>query len=226
MRKKLTEPFGKAGLTVAICALVLAVTGAAFAAAGLNGKQKKEVEKIAKKFGGKPGPAGATGPAGPAGSPGPKGAAGPEGSQGPEGPQGHPGILQPEETLCSKCTETGTWDVGVLAEGQEAVTQLSLPIPLGSELEADHTLVEGESEFAEHCPGSPAEPKAEPGYFCLYISENFHEGVGLFQIWRSSPPPAGPTPFSLGLGKAGGLLYAKSSTPTGIAYGTWAVTAP
>lgn len=87
--RSITEPFGKAGLTVAILALVLATTGAAFAAAGLNSKQKKEVTAIAKKYAGKPGAAGATGPAGPAGAAGP---AGPKGDTGAKGDQGTQGI--------------------------------------------------------------------------------------------------------------------------------------
>jgi len=80
--RAIEEPFGKAGLIVAVLALVLALTGAAFAATGLNGKQKKEVEKIAKKFAGKPGAAGAQGPAGPAGPAGAAGAAGKDGASG------------------------------------------------------------------------------------------------------------------------------------------------
>ena len=65
------EPFGKAGLVLALCAIVLATTGAAFAAGRLTGPEKAEVGKIAaktaKKFAGKPGPAGKQGPAGKAG---------------------------------------------------------------------------------------------------------------------------------------------------------------
>lgn len=74
-RLRSPEPFGKAGLAVAILALVFAATGAAFAAkAALTSKQKKEVEKIAKKFAGTPGPAG------PAGAPGAKGVDGKDGA--------------------------------------------------------------------------------------------------------------------------------------------------
>jgi hypothetical protein len=69
------EPFGKAGLIVACCALLLACTGAAFAAGRLTGPQRKEVAKIAKKFAGKAGQVGAAGPQGPAGSQGPAGTA-------------------------------------------------------------------------------------------------------------------------------------------------------
>jgi hypothetical protein len=81
--RALREPFGKAGLIVACCALLLACTGAAFAAGKLTGPQKKEVGKIAAKVAakdaGKQGPKGATGPAGaagPTGAPGAPGAAG------------------------------------------------------------------------------------------------------------------------------------------------------
>lgn len=80
--RAIEEPFGKAGLIVAVIALVLALTGAAFAATGLNGKQKKEVEKIAKKFAGKPGAPGANGTNGTNGAPGAKGDPGAAGSNG------------------------------------------------------------------------------------------------------------------------------------------------
>ncbi len=71
--RSLREPFGKAGLTVAVLALVLALVGGAYAAGGLTKSQEKQVTKIAKKYAGKPGAPGATGPAGPAGSAGAKG---------------------------------------------------------------------------------------------------------------------------------------------------------
>ena len=86
--RAIREPFGTAGLVVACVALVLALTGAAFAAGALTGKQKKEVEKIAKKYAGKPGAAGAQGPAGPQG---PAGAAGKDGAQGEKGAKGDNG---------------------------------------------------------------------------------------------------------------------------------------
>lgn len=89
------EQVGIAGLVVAVVALVVALGGGAYAASGaLTGKQKKEVEKIAKKVGGQPGaagPKGDTGPAGPAGANGDKGAAGQNGSSGTNGAPGSPG---------------------------------------------------------------------------------------------------------------------------------------
>jgi hypothetical protein len=82
LKRRLKEPFGKAGLTVAILALVLAMVGGAYAAGALSGKQKKEVEKIAQKVAGKPG---ATGPAGTPGTNGTNGAAGKDGAPGTPG---------------------------------------------------------------------------------------------------------------------------------------------
>jgi hypothetical protein len=90
--RAIREPFGTAGLIVACVAIVLALTGAAFAAKGaLTGKQKKEVEKIAKKYAGKPGAPGAAGAAGPAGPQGAAGANGKDGAQGEKGAKGDAG---------------------------------------------------------------------------------------------------------------------------------------
>jgi hypothetical protein len=83
--RAIREPFGTAGLIIACLALVAALGGSAYAAASkLNSTQKKEVEKIAKKYAGKPG---ANGPTGPAGS---AGAAGKNGNDGAAG-TGTPG---------------------------------------------------------------------------------------------------------------------------------------
>jgi len=79
MLQRTRERLGGAGMVISIIALVVALAGTAYAAAKLNGTQKKEVEKIAKKFAGKPGEKGATGLTGPPGPVGPKGAAGVDG---------------------------------------------------------------------------------------------------------------------------------------------------
>jgi hypothetical protein len=67
MRLKRRIGANSPGLTVAVIAMLVALTGGAFAASGaLNVKQKKEAKQIAqaeaKRFAGKPG---TTGPAGP-----------------------------------------------------------------------------------------------------------------------------------------------------------------
>ena len=85
MVQRIREPFGKAGLIVAVIALVAALVGGAYAAAGLTGKQKKEVKKIAKKFAGKDGAQGPVGPQGAKGDKGDTGAAGADGTDGSNG---------------------------------------------------------------------------------------------------------------------------------------------
>ncbi len=93
MYKRIHDRFGTAGVVIGVIALVAALGGTAFAAKGaLTGNQKKEVEKIAKKFAGKPGAPGAPGAPGTkgdAGGQGAQGAKGDTGSQGPPGPKGN-----------------------------------------------------------------------------------------------------------------------------------------
>ena len=98
MFSKLHDRLGTAGLIVAIVALVVALTGTAFAAKKFI--TKPEAIKIAKKYAGKngkdgaPGAQGAQGPVGPAGSAGAAGAkgatceAGAAGAAGATGPTG------------------------------------------------------------------------------------------------------------------------------------------
>ncbi|MBA3866418.1 MAG: hypothetical protein H0X42_08765 [Solirubrobacterales bacterium] len=83
MISKLHNRLGTAGLTVAMIALVVALGGTAFAAQqALNGKQKKEVTKIARQFAGQPGTQGAKGDAGAQGTQGAKGDPGTNGKDG------------------------------------------------------------------------------------------------------------------------------------------------
>ncbi len=111
MFHRIREPFGKAGLIVAVVALVAALAGGAYAATGLNGKQKNEVKSIAKQYAGKKGAAGPAGPAGTAGTQGSKGDAGSNGSNGAAGDDGTDGIdgesvnvipLSPGDANCSE----------------------------------------------------------------------------------------------------------------------------
>ena len=86
--KSAREPFGKAGLTVAILALVMAFVGGAYAAGGLTKSQEKQVTKIAKKYAGKPGAPGTNGTNGSPGAKGDTGAAGAAGTNGTNGENG------------------------------------------------------------------------------------------------------------------------------------------
>ena len=92
LKRRLMEPFGKAGLIVAAIALVFAKLGGAYAATGNGGGKATASAKAKKGPRGPRGPRGATGPAGPAG---PVGATGPAGPQGPAGPKGDKGDQGP-----------------------------------------------------------------------------------------------------------------------------------
>ena len=124
--RAIREPFGTAGLVVACVALIAALGGTALAAAKLNSTQKKEVEKIAKKYAGKPGAPGATGPAGAqgaagaAGKDGTNGTNGKDGTNGTNGTNGSPGKSVkatdiPPET--AKCEERGGTELEVEGSG-------------------------------------------------------------------------------------------------------------
>lgn len=125
------EPFGTAGLIVAILALVVALGGGAYAASGgLTGKQKKEVKKIAKQFAGKPGAAGApgvVGPQGPAGAAGGKGDTGAAGEKGEKGEKGDPGengkSVETFEIPTSDATHCGGNGGAVLEVEESSVQQ-------------------------------------------------------------------------------------------------------
>lgn len=223
MLHRIHRKLGTAGLIVAVVALVVALGGAAFAAGGgLTGKQKKEVTKIAKKYAGKPGAAGLQGPQGPigpAGAPGQQGkegAKGPEGPTGPQGPEGSPwtagGTLPPGQT------ETGAWVVkptGALAGNKEWQTDLSFPIPLAEELDESHVHFGANA----NCPGTAAEPQAEPGYLCVYKGFGGANPVAIFDPSKA---------FVEGANIAGAILYMNASgeVEEQLTWGTWAVTAP
>src|SRR3954470_13970370 len=101
MLKRIHDKLGTAGLVVAVVALVVALTGTAFAAKKFITKQ--EAIKIAKKYAGKNGAPGAQGSKGDTGA---SGAQGPKGDQGGKGEEGPPG---PTETLLPiGKTEIGT----------------------------------------------------------------------------------------------------------------------
>jgi hypothetical protein len=111
MFRRIREPFGKAGLIVAIIALVAALVGGAYAANGLTGKQKKEVKKIAKQFAGKDGaqgPAGQTGAQGPKGDAGAAGGSGSNGKDGKDGKDGEGVTIIPLSAGDTNCPSGGT----------------------------------------------------------------------------------------------------------------------
>ncbi len=91
MFHRLREPFGKAGLIVAVVALVAALTGGAIAANGGSGDGGASASASQKGKKGPRGPRGPQGPQGPAGANGLDGAQGPKGDTGAKGDTGGTG---------------------------------------------------------------------------------------------------------------------------------------
>jgi hypothetical protein len=110
MFSKLREPFGTAGLVVAIVALVFALGGGAWAlTASVSGKHHNF--KAKRHARGIRGPQGPMGPEGPEGPPGVNGLDGTNGKAGVNGTNGTPGrsVVSGEEPAGTNCTEGGYW---------------------------------------------------------------------------------------------------------------------
>ncbi len=169
------------GLTVAVIAMLVALTGGAFAAAGaLNSTQKKEVTKIAKKYAGKPGAPGAKGDQGLKGDPGANGNQGAPGKDGTsvtavEIPAEEPecegrggAIIEPQQievcagkegspwtgggTLPAGATETGSWAFTGSSEDPSDAEKILVPISFPVPLAAQRL-----AGPAVHYSGSPAD---------------------------------------------------------------------
>lgn len=218
MLKRIHSRLGTAGLVVAVVALIAAVAGTAFAAGGLTKKQEKQVVKIAKKYSGKQGPKGEPGPVG---AQGPKGDQGAKGDPGPKGDRGEPGLTGetgpagPTETVLPPGkTETGVWSLMVNAPdvknaGETYLVNISFPLRWAI---PNPEIIGHAEEDPEHCPGSAADPKAAPGYFCLYRSQGYEN--------------ASRTGEKSDADRSSGLIFEFTSQEADkpiLAYGTWAI---
>jgi hypothetical protein len=112
------------------------------------------------------GPTGSTGPTGPAGATGPRG---PDGPRGPQGSKGDPGPTGPLTTeLRRDLTLRGRFNVD---ESAGASGQISgSAISFGFSVAQIPTVEKIGSTPTSNCPGSLEEPRAAPGYLCLYRS--------------------------------------------------------
>lgn len=225
---------------IAIVALVLAMTGGAYAAGRYvitSAKQiKPSVLKALKGNAGAAGKAGAPGTAGTAGSQGPEGKQGGEGHEGKQGPEGKQGLegKQGEKgvtgspwtaggTLPKGATETGTW--GAAAHEGLEVAALTFQIPLTSPLDGAHvhylTLEEVAGGAVSQCPGSSAAPTAVEGNLCVYEAELSNPNNGV------TPALSGvhdPHTTGFGAGVAGAALQLATTEPEAIIWGSYAVT--
>jgi hypothetical protein len=157
--RAIREPFGTAGLIVALVALVAALGGTALAASKLNSTQKKEVEKIAKKFAGKPGTNGANGSNGAKGDTGSAGAPGAPGT----GTAGAAGVSPTGTTFSGArgaCSEGGVEYKGattnLVCNGKKGTTGTNgSPWTLNGTLPSEATETGAWTIYAGSDPGGP-----------------------------------------------------------------------
>jgi hypothetical protein len=208
--RAIREPFGKAGLGVAIVALVFAMVGGAYAASGLNSKQKKEVKAIAKSFQGA-GPAGAAGANGTNGTNGVPGKEGPEGKAGTSGTNGTNG-----KTVLHG---TGVPSAGTGTEGDFYIDTAADEIygpKVGVGTWGSGTSLKGATGFTETLPSE----KTETGVWGVSLAE---EGTAWQPISFTIPLEAAPTAnvvtkedeenHTVPAGCTGGTLAAPTAEP-------------
>ena len=177
--RAIREPFGKAGLTVAILALVMALVGGAYAAGGLTKSQEKQVTKIAKKYAGKPG------------APGEKGATGEKGANGTNGSNGAPGVPGESVTASTaggECTAGGTkFKVGA--------TESHVCNGANGSNASFEYLFNTSTAGSDPGSGKLALDNASPGSATsVQISETDHEATGIaaaIKGWVSGPGAVG-----------------------------------
>ncbi len=119
------------------------------------------------------------------------------------------------ETLPTGKTETGAWSFVSPVAGQQLRVPVSFPIPLAkaiSEQEKKLKFVKP-NESTTECPGTALEPKALPGYLCVYA-----------EFEQVPAEPEGEAPF-LSSHTAGVAMLFVPTLAGKIDEGTWAVTA-
>ncbi len=204
-------------------ALVFAMSGGAYAAQRYLITSTKQISpKVLKALKGSAGSAGTQGATGAQGAPGPQGPQGANGANGEKGERGETGAKGEQGpkgepwpaggTLPKGATETGSWSAHP-PEGEVQFLPISFPIPLAGELEEFQTLIAPNAK----CPGSAANPTAEPGYLCVYTGGAI--GVELQGIDKVSGGLSG------GASTAGAQLKVNWTESPALAWGTWAVTA-
>jgi len=213
----LRRRLGASGI-VAVVAVVLAMSGGAFAGSGqlarISATGAQPGPDSARPTGGRRGPRGPRGATGPAGPQGPSGQGrqGDPGPAGPRGPEGSPWTAG--GTLPSGRSESGTWIAAAagreVAPGEsEGAGTVSFVIRTVIPPEV-HLIAKDQAgkEHAAECPGSTNLPLAAKGNLCLYTVED--QGLTLAETFSST---------------SGAVLTFKGPSKVAAA-GVWAVTAP
>jgi hypothetical protein len=131
------------------------------------------------------------------------------------------GVLPP------KATETGTFSVQGSSEDPGDVnglfTTISFPIPLKEPIDAAHIKLLPQFPVPAECNGTVENPKAQPGYLCIYQGG---ESAGTFRE-RVEPPGSLFSEELSGTGTSGARLRFEPPTEEfAFANGSFAVTAP
>jgi collagen triple helix repeat protein len=159
------------------------------------------------------------------------------GEEGVQGETGEPWTAG--GVLPSKATETGALvggsETGAGIYGGYALAPISFSIPLAAPLDAEHTLrVARASTPDEHCEdtahtgiASPDNPEADPGYLCVYESENIFMSFEGF-LTLAGGEGASSTGALAAYAPQNGLCPPESGACVSgsVVLGTWAVTAP
>lgn len=150
------------------------------------------------------------------GVPGGRGATGPKGATGKNGNNGTNGTTGFTSTLPVGATEKGTWAIQIHAEHSGDLSAISFNIPLAAAPKVN-VIQKGAGSTAA-CPGKPNAPAAASGNLCVYVSTNENTTVVLLDPsveggLTNSASPWGTTVDAF-----------TESAPSGVAYGTWAVT--
>jgi hypothetical protein len=236
---------------ISIIALVFAMTGGAYAAKKYvitsTSQIKPNVLKSLQGKDGAPGPTGAAGLPGAAGSKGDNGTAGSSGANGKSVVVGEElkgsakckegginvevegsgtqkfvcnGVTGFTATLPSGKTETGGFAVtGTEAESLGVYAPISFAIPLAAPILHENTHYVGAPNA--NCTGTVVEPTAAKGHLCIYESSS-----------RLGPPTVAGLDGGSDANKTGAIIAfgppeeGGEAVPTGVAYGSWAVTAP
>ena len=153
-------------------------------------------------------------------TPGPAGPTGPRGEKGEKGDKGDKGDPGPiTGTLPSGVTERGTFalreNLPAAGEGQ---TQIAFVLSLSAPPTV-HYINDGTPPPAE-CPGTPADPKANPGHFCIY------EGVAPINSTSRGEFDAVTGTNNVATTFGGAVFMDAAAAGDTRIRGSWAVTAP
>jgi len=141
------------------------------------------------------------------------------------------------ETLPPEKTETGTWIFNSVGAAEQFSQLVGWPIPLSSTQAGEITLASVSAVGGDHadCPGTVAEPDAEPGFLCVfndgYQTSNNLAAVGPAGVYKPNVTPRSGEPGQYGVeeagvGTSGAYLYFENVNNPGVIQGTFALTAP